>query len=193
MHAFVGADRHRPADARQQLVLSGGERLFDQGDADRLAGGEILLEIARRPGLVGIDDEFGFGGFLAHGRDPVAVAVAAELDLEQRPVRGLGGRRRHRFRGSQRDREGGGAGSRGLPSKQLPGPPAADLGFQVDQRAIQRVARRTGRQGALQGSAGRDLRARPPASKGRRPGSLPAFRHSGHRERTRRARCGRLG
>ena len=122
MHAFVGADRERPADARQRLVLAGGKRLLDQRDADLGAFGEVLLEIVRRPGLIGIDDQFGFGRGLAHRGDSLAIAVAAELDLEQRPVRGLGGRRRHRLRRSQRDRVGGGAGPRGGTSEQVPDP-----------------------------------------------------------------------
>ncbi len=70
MHAFVGADRKRPADARQRLILAGRQRLLDQGDAGLGAFGEVLLEIVRRPGLVGIDDQFGFGRRLAHRGDP---------------------------------------------------------------------------------------------------------------------------
>ncbi len=98
MHAFIGADLKRPADPRQRLVLAGRQRLLDQRDADFGANRKILFEIAGRPCLVGINDEFRFGGGLAHRRNPVAVAVAAELDLEQRPVRGRRRRRRHRLR-----------------------------------------------------------------------------------------------
>ena len=72
MHAFVGADGDRPPDTRQHLVLAGGKRLLDQRHAGRRTGGEILFEIVRRPGLVGIDDQFGFGRCLAHRGDPRA-------------------------------------------------------------------------------------------------------------------------
>ena len=101
VHAFVGADRDRPLDARQRLILSGRQRLLDQRHAGRRAGVEVLLEIGRRPRLVGIHDQLGFGGCLAHCRYPLAIAVAAKLDLEQRPMRGLGGRCRHRLRRAQ--------------------------------------------------------------------------------------------
>ncbi len=66
MHAFVGADRDRPLDARQRLILAGGKRLLDQRHADLGAGSEVLFEIVRRPRLVGVHDQFGFGGGLAH-------------------------------------------------------------------------------------------------------------------------------
>ena len=41
MHALVGADRDRPLDARQRLVLAGGDRLLDQRDANLGTGGEV--------------------------------------------------------------------------------------------------------------------------------------------------------
>ena len=193
MHALVGADRQRPADVRQRLILAGRQRLLDQRDAGFGAFGEILFEIVRCPGLIGIDDEFGFGRRLAHRGDPLAVAVAAELDLEQRPVRGLGGRRGHRLRRSQRDRIGGGAGPRGRASEQFPDALAADLGLEVQQGAIQRVAGGAGRHRRLQGLSGRALAQAGPASTTGRPGWLPASRHSADRGRIRRVRYGRRG
>ena len=72
MHALVGADRERPLDPRQRVVLAGRQRLLDQRDAGVGAGGEILLQIGLGPGLVGVDDQLGFGRGLAHRRDPLA-------------------------------------------------------------------------------------------------------------------------
>ena len=66
VHAFIGADRDRPLDARQRLILPGGKRLLDQRHAGRRAGEEVSFEIVRRPRLVRIHDQFGFGGGLAH-------------------------------------------------------------------------------------------------------------------------------
>ena len=151
MHAFVGADRDRPPDARQRLVVGGRQRLLDQRHAGRGTGGKVLFEIVGCPCFVRIDDQFGFGGGLAHRRDPRTIAVAAELDLEQRPVCGLGGRRRHRLRRPQRNRERGGAGVRGGPAEQGPGPFAPDFGLEVDQRAVQRVPGSPRGHGGLQG------------------------------------------
>ena len=133
------------------------------------------------------------GADLAHRRDPLAVAVAAELDLEQRPVRRLGGRRRHRLRRSQRDRVGGGAGPRGGASEQFPDAPAAGLGLEIEQGAIQRVAGGAGGHRRLQGLPVEPPPKRRPASITARPGSLPGSRHSADRGRIRRARYGRRG
>ena len=82
MHALVGAYQNRPLDMGEPAVLAGRQRLFDQRDAGLGAGGEVLLEIGLRPGLVRIDDEFGIGRGLAHGGNPQPIAVAAKLDLE---------------------------------------------------------------------------------------------------------------
>ncbi len=82
VYAFVGTDGKRPLDARQRLILAGGKRLLDQRDAGFRACGEISLETIGCPCLVRIDDEFGSGSGLAYRRDPLAVAVAAKLDLE---------------------------------------------------------------------------------------------------------------
>ena len=46
--ALVGADRNRPSDVGQRLVLAGRQRLLDQGDAGLGACGEVLLEIVLR-------------------------------------------------------------------------------------------------------------------------------------------------
>ena len=133
-----------------------------------------------------ISSEFGRG--LAHRRDPRGVAVAAELDLEQRPVRGLGGCRRHRLRRRQRDRVGGGAGARRGAAEQGPDPLAGALGLEVQQRAIQRVAGGARRHRGLQGLPVEPAATAVPASPEGRPASLPASRRSAGRARIRRAR-----
>jgi hypothetical protein len=132
VHAFVGADRHRPAaDPRQRLILAGWQRLLHQRDAHLGAFGEILLQIVRRPCLVGIDDEFGFRRRPSYRGNSQSIAVAAELDLEQWPVRRLGRRRRHRLGRPQRYGVGGGAGGGHWPSEQAPDALAAGLGLEV--------------------------------------------------------------
>ncbi|AHY52944.1 hypothetical protein BJS_08776 [Bradyrhizobium japonicum SEMIA 5079] len=151
VHALVGADREWPLDPRESAIFPGRQRLLDQGDADGVAGGEILLQIGLGPGLVGIHDQLGFGGCLANRRDPLRIAVATELDLEQGSVRRLGGRRRHGLGGAQRNCEGGGALARHRAVQQVPGPQAGRLGLEVDQGAIQRVAGGSRRHGSLQG------------------------------------------
>ncbi|KGJ66362.1 hypothetical protein BJA5080_02981 [Bradyrhizobium diazoefficiens SEMIA 5080] len=109
-----------------------------------------MLQIGLGPGLVGIHDQLGFGGGLAHRCDAGVVAVAAELDLEQRPVRRFRGRRGHGLGCAQRDRVGGGALARDRAVQQAPGPQARRLGLEVDQGAIQRVAGGARRHGGLQ-------------------------------------------
>src|SRR5207248_10503296 len=62
------------------------------------AYGEVSFQIVRRPCLIGIDNQLGFRGRLTHGGDAHRIVIAAELDLQKRPVRRLGGRRRHYLR-----------------------------------------------------------------------------------------------
>jgi len=64
---------------------------------------------------------------------------------------GLGGGCRHRLRRSQRDGVGRRAGARGGASEQDPGALAGGLGFEVEQRTIQRVAGGACRHRGLQG------------------------------------------
>jgi hypothetical protein len=85
------------------------------------------------------------------------VQVAAKLDLEQRPMRGLFGRRRHLLGRAERDRIRGDAGLRRRAAQQLPGPLARLLGLQVDQCAIERIAGGAGRHRGLQGLAVKPL------------------------------------
>ena len=153
MHALVGTDRKRPADTRQGLVRARGQRLFDQRDAGTRAYGEVSFQIVRRPCLIGIDNQLGFRGRLTHGGDAHRIVIAAELDLQKRPVRRLGGRRRHYLRRPQRDRIGRHAGLGLRPSQQVPGPPRAAFGLEVHEGAIQRVAGGPWRHCGLQGAA----------------------------------------
>jgi hypothetical protein len=153
MHAFVGAHRDRAPDARQRLVLTGRQRLLDQRDAGIGAGREVEFEVVGRPGLVGIHDQFGFGRGLADRRDSRVIAVAAELDLQQRAARGLGGCRRHRLGCAERNREGRGAGTWCGTAEQAPGPAAGTFRLEIQQRAVQRIAGGAGRHRGLQGDA----------------------------------------
>ena len=90
MHAFVGADRYRMPEGRQHVVVAVGQRLLDQRHAGGGASGEVVGEVLLGPGFVGVDDQLGVGRGAAHRGDPLRVAGAAELHLEQRAVGGLG-------------------------------------------------------------------------------------------------------
>ena len=48
VHALVGADRDRPLDRRERGVVVGRQRLLDQRDAGRGAGGEVRRRDCRR-------------------------------------------------------------------------------------------------------------------------------------------------
>ena len=48
VHALVGAHRDRPRDRRKRGIVAGRQRLLDQRDARRSAGGEICREVVRR-------------------------------------------------------------------------------------------------------------------------------------------------
>ena len=78
---------------------------------------------------------------------------AAELDLEQRAGGGLGSGRGHGGGGPERDRIGGGERVRGgKPGKLMHRVPAT-LGFEVPERAVERIAGGARRHRGLQGAA----------------------------------------
>ena len=98
MHALVGADRERPLDPRQRVILAGRQRLLDQRDADgrRRRRGSLRDWPRSRPRWHRRSARIS-GAAWRTAAIRSGIAVAAELDLEQRPVRRLGGRRRHRL------------------------------------------------------------------------------------------------
>ena len=151
MDALVGADRNRPLDVGQLPVVTGRQRLLDQRNAGAGAGGQVLLQVGLGPGFVGVDDEFGTGRGLPHGGDPQAIAFAAELDLEERPVRGFRSRCRHRLRRAERDGIGGHGRTGGEAAEPIPNADADLLGFKIEQGAIQRIAGGRRRHSRLQG------------------------------------------
>ena len=62
MHAFVCADGDRSRNRCERRVVGCRQRLLDEGDACRRAGGEIGARGSPRvPSLVGIDDQLGLG------------------------------------------------------------------------------------------------------------------------------------
>ena len=61
--------------ARERLIASRRQRLFDERDAGFGAGVEIDGEIVRVPTLVGIDDEFGSRRGIADRADALGVAL----------------------------------------------------------------------------------------------------------------------
>ena len=150
VYAFVGADRQRALDLCEYLVVSGRQRLLDQGDAGIGAGGEVFGQVVRGPALVGIDDKLGARGGPPHRRDPVRIARAAEFDFEERAVgRPLGGCRHRRGR---RERDGVG-GSRGFGRRQARErmhPRAGALGRKIPESAVERIACRARWQRPLQ-------------------------------------------
>ena len=84
--AFVGADGDGPRDLGQRVVGACGQRLLDKLDA---GGGCRLHEIAQHglgPRLVGIDDDARVRTSPSNRRHPGRIAVAAELQLQERQV-----------------------------------------------------------------------------------------------------------
>jgi hypothetical protein len=85
------------------------------------------------------------------------IAIAAELDLEQRAAGGLshgfGGGRSHGGGGPKRDRKGGGERVRGGETCELMDRTPAALGFEIPECAIERIAGGTGRHRDLQAPA----------------------------------------
>ena len=168
---------------------AGRQRLLDQRRRRRARRrrGCVRRLSAVQPSLASTI-EFGHRGAAgAHGRDPLGIAVAAELDLQQRPVRGLRGGRRHRLRRAERDREGGGARTRrGSPSS---GPDPLARRLASRSQSAQSSALRAAPGGIAACSAcGRAPLATAAASPEALPATLPASRRSADRARIRRAR-----
>ena len=107
----------------------------------------------QRPAFVGVDDEFGVRRAGAHCPDALKIAVGAELDLEQRPVCVFGRLLAHRRRRAERNRVGGRRGPRLGEARQSPGRRSRPFRFEVPKGAVERVARRPGRQSVLQRDA----------------------------------------
>ena len=132
VHRLVGADRDGSRDARQNVVAAGGQRLLDQLHACRSGGGKKQFDIIGLPGLVGIDDEPRLRDRRTHRGEPVGVAVAAELELEQGISRARlarpGG---HRVRRGEREGEGGEHRLEGADPGKRRGAPATPLGLEV--------------------------------------------------------------
>ncbi len=140
MDALIGHDGHGPRDLGQEPVSLGGEGLFDEGVAFVGAGRQVRFDVRFRPALVGIRDEGRIRRSPAYGADPLEVTFrAAELHLQDRALRRLGGRLGHGLGRAEADRVGGG---HGLPAGQARGHMSADAGalrVQVPEGAIDRV------------------------------------------------------
>ncbi len=111
------------------------------------------------PAFIGIDNERCLGRGGAHRGDArgiaAMIAIAAELDLEQRAAgrRGFGGGRGHGGGGPKRDRKGGGERMRGGETCELMDRTPAAFGFEIPECAIERIAGGAGRHRGLQGPA----------------------------------------
>ena len=142
MDAFIGADSHRPLDASQRLIVSGGQGLLDHGHPGVGAGCKMPSQGTVGPGLVGIDDQFRLGSCFADRGDPGLVAVPAELDLEQGAMGGPCGCFCHALGRAERDRVSGGQRARLGSADDLPDPLFRHLGLKVPQCAVERIAGR---------------------------------------------------
>ena len=132
MHQLVGADRNGSRDARQKIVAAGGQRLLDKLHACRRGGGKKQFDIIGLPGLVGIDDKPRLRDCRAHRGEPVFVAVAAQLELEQGMSSArLARPRRHRLRRGEREGEGGEHRLEGADPGKRRGAPATPLGLEI--------------------------------------------------------------
>ena len=147
MTAFVGAERQARGDASKPLLLAMADGLLDHLDAQRGQGGRLSSDVEIVPALVRVDDEARLRSARAHGGDPVAVARAGKLALEQAEAarRGGAGVRLHPRGIVEADGEGGGERCGRGEARQAPDRLAGALRLQVPERAVERVARRAAR------------------------------------------------
>jgi len=179
MHTLVRANGDRPLDAGQCLIVTGGQRLFDHGDASLRAGREMALQIVLGPGLVGVHDQFRHRSRLADCRDPGFVALATEFDLEQRAMGGLCRGHGHGFGRAQRNRVGGGQRTRRGQFQHIPDPLICHFGFDIPKRAVERVACRAWRHPGLKRLTIQPLFERVPKIEHRSQCSLSRFAIAG--------------
>lgn len=98
MNAFIGIDGDRPLHVRQRFVLAGRQQLLHQRHAKAAHTARFCARLAGlrprwRRRSIPIQ-----GAALRTAAIRPASPSPPKLDLEQRPVRGLGGGGRHRFR-----------------------------------------------------------------------------------------------
>ena len=134
------------AQAIERCVVSTADGLLDHFDAQPVQLRQQLLEQRTRPALVGIDDDAGGRVHLPHDAHETDVAFGVDLEFEQRIVPRLLRLAPHLGLVAEADREGRGHRLRRGQSGELPGGTAGFLRSQVPQRAIDGVARATGRQ-----------------------------------------------
>ena len=149
MHRLVGAHRNRADDVLQDCIVAGGEGLLDQFHACRLRRGEQTLEVGCAPCLVGVGDQPCIRHRSAHGGKPRFVAIAAKLELEQGIMRCVPRPRRHLVRRGERDGERRLDRMERRNAGKLGRAASRDLGLEVPQRAVERIARRARRQQRL--------------------------------------------
>lgn len=121
-----------------------------RGDSGFGAGFEVCSEVSAAPRLVGIDDQFRRRGGGAHRCEPLIVAVAGELHLEERAITGALGCTRHGFRRSDRKGESRRHRRETIETGQAKGRNTEAFRLEIPQGTIDGVARRPGRQEALQ-------------------------------------------
>ncbi len=145
VHALVGADRDDVLDVAEKVVGAGRERLLHERDMRLGAGAHVLGEIRGAPRLVRVDYELGIRCGAPDCVEAGGIAVAAELHFEQAIALGCLGRRRHRLRCPEAQREAGDDGLRRRKSGKLPRRLAASLRLEVPERAVNGVSRRARR------------------------------------------------
>ena len=108
MHQLVGTDRNGPGDARQEIVVAGGEGLLDQLARLPPRRRQEAIPCSGCHASLASTMSLACGTACAHGDEPLFVAIAAELELEQgMRQRRLARLRRHRLGRSEREGEGG--------------------------------------------------------------------------------------
>ena len=160
---FIRADGDGAGEAAQRFVVTRGQRLLDEFDPRLGTGFQHLAKVRGRPALIGIDDEAALRRIAADEPEPLRIALASELQLEERAVRRLRRRFAHGFGRVEAQRIGGDDGLRFRQARQLPGGLSGLLGAQVPQGAVERVPRSVrAEQGGdvLEGDARLDASAR---------------------------------
>ncbi len=140
MAALVRADGHDALHLGQRLVAARGQRLLHHRHAQPLQRRRQLGVFRHRPALVRVDDDAGVGGARAHRLQPGHIALAAQLDLQQRPEGVLRGLAPHRVGLGQRQGVGGDHRAGLRQPRKLPDAGPGALGLQIPQRAVHGVA-----------------------------------------------------
>ncbi len=142
MRRFIGGDRDERRETRKRVVLARRERLFEKVDPQFGEQRLESLDLGKGPAFIGIDDDARRRRRIAHGADLRFGIAAVDLDLDQRRAGERAGGGAHRGGGVEADGDRGRGGAEHEGGVAVGDALPRCLGFEVPQRAVDRVARR---------------------------------------------------